>query len=316
MLAISEPDEILIDEQFRSHIEGPVEQLNDLRAPLFGITPLSSVKNTGQVTARHWIAEGCQFIANEEDATVLHRSKAQAGFTEEFVLLNRCIYGALRGEILDFAMESTTTNVYLCDEGLPASTLSPRSSFQGILIPKSLIGYDPSRHPPVIRLSKSQMMSEILHNDFDHLFAGLLQRHVLDRTRFQRMLASIKVAIGSELQDGDVRRRAREAVGDLICRFIEERLDDPDLSTGLILRNFGVSRASLYRIFESRGGVRRYISERRVVRAVMELAEQPIERGKISMISEKWGFASLQRFNRSVRREFGVAPSALVNSAS
>lgn len=316
MLPSRSRDEIYINEYLRWHIQGTMQQLNDFRSSMFDITPIHSDQNTGFTNTRWWFDEGCEFLSAEEDATLTYRTKAQAEKTASHVLLNRCLYGTLRGEILDHAIENETLEIYLYDEGIPGATLSTRSAFQGILIPKTLLGFDPSRHAPVIRLSKSPIVRDVLHADFDQIFEGLVQRNTLDRFRFQRMIATIKVAIGSEQQDGDVRRRARENVENLICNFIEQRLDDPDLSVEMILRNFGVSRASLYRMFEPRGGVRNYIGERRVMRAVIDLAERPVVRGKISTVSEKWGFPSMQQFNRSVRRQFGVAPSALLDASA
>lgn len=90
----------------------------------------------------------------------------------------------------------------------------------------------------------------------DRLFFLLLESEAAARRALQRLISCLKVAIHSPDQDGDIRRQARDAVADLIYAFIERHLDSPDLSIGFILKNFGVSRASLYRIFEAKGGVR------------------------------------------------------------
>lgn len=315
MLPSPENNEIFIGEHARWHFEGPTEQIYDHQAPTFDITPLEFDQNTGRVSSHRWSVEGCEFLSIEEDATLRHRSKAQAEEMAAYVFLVRCQYGTLRGNVLDRAIDYDPKGIYLIDEGLPGGAVSSRSAFDGIFIPKALLGFDPARHAPMIYVSKSPIMRDVLNADFDHLFDGLVRNNMLDRFRFHRMIATLKVTIDSELQDGDVRRRARENIENLICSFIEQRLDDPDLSVETILRSFGVSRASLYRMFEPRGGVRNYISERRVIRAEIDLSEQPQGRGKISAVSEKWGFPSLQRFNRSVRRQFGVAPSRLIGAS-
>ena len=101
------------------------------------------------------------------------------------------------------------------------------------------------------------------------------------------------------------------AIANTIRRFIEQNLDSPELDVDLILKQFGVSRASLYRIFESANGVRQYISNRRLHRAVVELSEAPMERGRVGSIAEKWNFSSAGNFNRAVRREFDITPGNL-----
>jgi len=134
----------------------------------------------------------------------------------------------------------------------------------------------------------------------------------LDLSAFSRFIACLKLAIGSEDQDTDVRRRARDAVAAAIRVHIEQNLESYSLSTTSLLRQFGVSRASLYRMFESSGGVRQYISDRRLYRAVLDLNKSPLRRGQINQISEKWGFSSAASFNRAIRREFGVTPGSMV----
>ena len=75
------------------------------------------------------------------------------------------------------------------------------------------------------------------------------------------------------------RVRARKSLKIAVQKFIEEQLDRPQLNVTLTLQNFGVSRASLYRMFEMKDGVRNYISSRRLYRADTELAEAPLVRG-------------------------------------
>ena len=285
----------------------------DLHAERFDVRPLSMEHNVGRADAKLWLGESCGFVAIEDDAALVRRSRKQADHASETMFLTRWVGSAIRGLVDDQTLDYDPRGVYLMDNGVAVSIVQSRNRHEGIEIPKSLLGYDPDQHATLICLSRSPVLKDVLNADLDHIFEGLNGRNVLDRNRVQRVLATVKVAIGSEHQDGDIRRRARDGVADLICRFIEHRLDDPNLSTGLILKNFGVSRASLYRMFEAKGGVRQYISERRVIRAVMELGARPLVRGEISAVAEKWGFASIQRFNRSVRRQFGVAPSALVN---
>ena len=79
----------------------------------------------------------------------------------------------------------------------------------------------------------------------------------------------------------------------------------------MILQTFGVSRASLYRMFEPQGGVRRFITDRRTLHAVMDLSRTTGRRGYIREVSDRWGFPSMVEFNRTVRRLYDQNPSAL-----
>ncbi len=48
-----------------------------------------------------------------------------------------------------------------------------------------------------------------------------------------------------------------------ICRWIETNLHEPDLEPATITGKFYITRPTLYRMFEQRGGIMKYILERR-----------------------------------------------------
>jgi len=97
----------------------------------------------------------------------------------------------------------------------------------------------------------------------------------------------------------------------LIRNFIEDNLSDLSLLPAEICNTFNLSRATLYRMFEADGGVRRYIQDRRLHSAIWDLADGGIHRGRLTEVAEKWGFSSNANFNRAVKSAFGMPPGAL-----
>ena len=94
-----------------------------------------------------------------------------------------------------------------------------------------------------------------------------------------------------------------------IARYIDHHLHERGLEPDTIAEAFGLSRASLYRIFEPVGGVAESIRRRRLTRAALDLAA-PERRGeRISEVAFRWGFVSDGAFSRSFRAHFGVNPS-------
>ena len=82
----------------------------------------------------------------------------------------------------------------------------------------------------------------------------------------------------------------------------------------MILGRFGVSRASLYRMFEIYGGIRHYITHLRASKAVLHVWQNQKQRGIVRSAQTRWGFATGNDFNRTVRRLFGNTPKRLVSS--
>lgn len=91
-----------------------------------------------------------------------------------------------------------------------------------------------------------------------------------------------------------------------IKRHIEANLGNPAFGAADILRAFGVSRPTLYRMFEPMGGVAAYILQRRLARSLTDLMSSPHRR--IADIAHRWGFGSETAFSRAFRAAFGMAP--------
>ena len=126
-------------------------------------------------------------------------------------------------------------------------------------------------------------------------------------------------------------RSVAPAHTDAIHRTIRERamtlLDDesgPVRWNGAALaRAVGVSRTSLYRAFESTGGVRAYILGRRLSRAYAALRSRRGASPSIEEIGQQHGFADRRAFVQAFRQRFDLSPDdvepsdarALVDSA-
>ncbi len=81
-----------------------------------------------------------------------------------------------------------------------------------------------------------------------------------------------------------------------------------DLGVDKLANTFGLSRASLYRLFEPVGGVASYIGTRRLARARQELTAPGLEDRRIGPIAYRAGFQSIPAFNRAFRAAYGQTP--------
>lgn len=112
----------------------------------------------------------------------------------------------------------------------------------------------------------------------------------------------------------DVLAQARPAIestlGRQIRAFIDHRLAEPDLGPEKLCRQFNLSRATLYRLFEPVGGVARYIRERRLLRVHHVLASGG-KRQYLSSLADQYGFSNLAHFSRAFRQQFGYSPRDL-----
>jgi AraC-like DNA-binding protein len=96
-----------------------------------------------------------------------------------------------------------------------------------------------------------------------------------------------------------------------IRRYIDKHLHAPSLNAGSLARTFGLSRASLYRLFEPVGGVAGYIRAARLRRAYREIVDAEFADRRIGPIVYGLGFKNVSAFNRLFRRQFGASPREL-----
>lgn len=89
---------------------------------------------------------------------------------------------------------------------------------------------------------------------------------------------------------------------------VQDNLQNPALDVNFILRNLGVSRSRLYRLFEASGGIMHYIQKRRLLAAHKVLAD-PLGGRRIFEVAEDFCFNDAAEFSRAFRREFSYSPS-------
>lgn len=96
-----------------------------------------------------------------------------------------------------------------------------------------------------------------------------------------------------------------------IRRYIDDNLASADLNAGFIADHFGLSRASLYRLFEPLGGVADYIRNKRLRRVFFDLKSSDYYGKHIGVIARNWGFNNESTFNRAFKIAYGVTPAAV-----
>jgi AraC-like DNA-binding protein len=91
-------------------------------------------------------------------------------------------------------------------------------------------------------------------------------------------------------------------------RFISANLKAPNLSADMICAHLGMSRRRLYYLFKNQGGVKRYITNRRLA-ACYSVLTDGTEQKLISSIAYEYGFTNLSSFYRQFYARYGFRPS-------
>lgn len=281
-------------------------------SPAHDLIPIAmpGCKHTNET--QEWHTSRCVFVVSETSPYAMRRDKHHALNTGNLLLFSRPIYGQARGAYGNEANDRKPGELIISDQGSLYECVVEAQRLQSIYVTKSQLGFDPDKPLKTVSISRHSMLGQMVHDSMDEIFHLLQNAGTgLSDVKLDSLFSCLKIAMGVPVQRGDVRAHARAALHTLICRYIEHNLGDPFLTTSTLLRQFGVSRASLYRMFEAEGGVRNYITERRATRAILEISKAPNVRGQIQRAAMEAGFLTAPSFNRTIKRLYGISPGGL-----
>ena len=94
-----------------------------------------------------------------------------------------------------------------------------------------------------------------------------------------------------------------------IKAFIDERLDDPELSSAVVAAAHHISPRYLQKLFEGEGTtVTEWIRRRRLVHCSRELIDRRFVAEPISTIAARWGLVDASHFSKMFRTAYGMSP--------
>ncbi|CAL78830.1 putative Transcriptional regulatory protein, AraC/XylS family [Bradyrhizobium sp. ORS 278] len=129
-------------------------------------------------------------------------------------------------------------------------------------------------------------------------------------------ISLISACLRGELERRDADRGATADPSLLrIRQYIEARLASPELSADAVALHFGLSRASLYRLFAPIGGIADYIRSRRLHRAFFDLAATGSRSVRVSEVARRWQLGTDAHFTRLFKTAYGITPSAAREAA-
>lgn len=183
-----------------------------------------------------------------------------------------------------------------------------------LVVPRSLVSANLARpdqqhqrvipgDQPLARLFKQMVLGVFENAPSMTVKDGLLVSAPMLRM-VEGLLNSREGGIPTDLDGGAVDHSMLAAVK----RFIEANLTDPALRSEFIISHMGISRSSLYRLFEPVGGVASYIRARRLRSSVRDLMDPAMARRRIYEIAYDWGFTRESDYARAFRRHYGLTP--------
>jgi AraC-like DNA-binding protein len=285
------------------------EVFHDTTAPLFDTAPMSDGASC-RCAATDYLVDDLVVSKLSYDAQTFRRRRAHVrDGASDWITLQVYRRGGIRGSIGDgreIAIDAS--NVGVVDLSLPFAVYSEPSVVIWVGFPRD-------------RLERADELAAL----------GEAPTWSLDSTRGRALVASAtdlweRLGAARPEDAGDLAGEITDTVNRVlrpghfaptdhgrrlaIKEFIAANLDDLDLNVDTVRAAFHYSRSSIYRLFDSEGGIARYIREQRLLRCFDELT-QPGRSPRVREVATRWGFDNPSHFHRLFTRRFGLAPSNL-----
>ena len=260
---------------------------------------------------------GSVLIGKGGNANVMHRRtrKELSKSNDRFVTLRAHLRGASDAEIGGQHIRMTPDQMTLYDLDRELEALNYDIYALNVTIPHSVLEFDPGRDQAAYSIDRNSAVGRTLLLNLYELQmtveAGLAEGIVEKAETFVDLLRGLVLDARPDERTQVARRIGTRTAAE---RLIRGSLTDPGLGAASLQTCLGVSRPTLYRMFENDGGVRRFIQQRRAAAARDEIMASSHRRGLIAEVAHKYCFADQAHFSRVFKAEFGYAPSDLVGT--
>ncbi len=216
--------------------------------------------------------------------------------------------GSVRGEINGHAVSVQPGEILVVDLARPYHREILAGDAITLLIARDMLPNLPANiHGTIFSNGMSHILDNYLSNVIEKIgaFSYLEALHTEQAT-----LNLVKAMLSPIAQEiSNARNEILLTLYVKIKDYIRKNLESPELSPDRICKDIGISRSSLYRLFEQDGGVANYIRKRRLLAIHRALMSPENPHHRIGDLAYRFGFNSNTQLSRAFKLEFGHAPT-------
>ena len=299
-------------EYIEHHFDGPFELWRQHLGIMFNVAPILSTDETTPFSTHVYIHRYGAIERADYGGVLFDHTARHADASSGMISVARYPIGGPIDQQIRILPEMRPRTLFLFDHGVSYNSFHFAAELENIYLLKTAIGLAETERVRARRFLPGTPYADLLNSEMDRVFAAMNDLPpVFSERAVRRLVACVRLGLRGHTSPGPDQALARDAIFDLIRDYIHANLGNARLGPADLLGRFGVSRPTLYRMFEPYGGVRAYIAHQRLFRAAYDLSVRDTRRGEIARTAERWGFTSSLQFNRAIRGVFGTAPSDL-----
>lgn len=291
-----------------------LEQWRDVASPFYEVYPHEPAENAG-VEMDIEDHEGL-FLAKiaTPSQTLVHDPATRRGMCHDYLLFERFYSGGGRAEVADIGFDIAPTHLHAIDMSQRYTSVKARSRSHGVCIPHAALGYVPGDEAPITSLALDSPKGRLLASAHAELMTAHADRTAEDTAVIAQTFVGLVRQLLLGPRSGEVSEDSDLPLAFLLRDYVTTNLHRPNLGSDMIMSAFAISRATLYRHFESEGGVARAIRDLRLERCFFELAGAKAAHGLVAAVARRWHFTDATHFNRLFRQRFGTSPSQCLST--
>lgn len=234
---------------------------------------------------------------------------------EEMVFLRWVRTGKIRVACSEQIKEFGPGSLFLMQSRHRLTAVDSGASLS-LRLPFARVGYDPTRHPPLMELCRDKWQVRVLASAIEALFETLPGLSLAEVPSITLQLAGlVRAVIASEYPDDESAVALKVIRGESMRRYLVDNLSRADLGVSHLQSEFNASRATVYRAFDDVGGVACFVRDQRLAAIHRDLRHAIPARGIIRQIAERHGLYDQTSFLRMFRAEYGLRPSDILGAA-
>jgi len=215
--------------------------------------------------------------------------------------------GAINGEINGQRIQVFPTELVVVDQARPYHREIEAGNAITLLVSRDMLPYvSSSIHGTIFRNGISQLLAEYLCRLLRRMDELSSSEIVYIEQAIFNLLAAMLMPVTENLSNA--KDEIQSSLYIKVKQHINQYFESPELSPEQICKVVGISRSSLYRLFEKDGGVASYIRQRRLLAIRSALASPIGPRSRISDLAYQYGFNSNTQLSRAFKQYFGHAP--------
>lgn len=280
----------------------------DTMRPICDFQPLGEAAQFAS-RATGFLLEPFVFMDVTLDRTITSRTKEHLREQPNQMLLMNCVLsGSSRGLMDDTPVTRPVGSVDVLDLSVESTLVFKETRVLSVAFPRGLVDIESGRRPPYCSLAPGSLQGQMVASTLREIVGRLPTTPRAEAPAIAEGYAALLRGLLRTGSGEEERGSLQAAMRAAILSYIDRRLDDQGLNAVDLCRAFGMSRATLYRLFEEAGGVQAAIRKRRLARCLADLLRRR-DGTPVREVAERYGFTHASHFTRCFKETFLLAPS-------